>query len=481
MPISPGTDLMRNLPMPLLFGGLFVPTLMAMLLTGGDPVIGLLVFAVIVAAGLALQFPQLGLIGMAALTVTNVSDNLIQNFDAPSLAKLAGPGLLFILGARWAALREAPFVNGRALLFFALYGLVMALSATWATSWGQSLGTATDFLKDVLIVMLTLAFFNRPGALSVYLNAAMAFLATICILCFYQYVTGDFSNDFAGFARFLYDSKRLSGPINDPNFFAATLVFFVPLALGQILFSTRWVMRIVGALMFAVFMTAILLTASRGALVAVAASLALFFLILDRRTILPAAAIGVVLICGVALALSDTLIERFELIFSPLDQGVSGDPAIEGRLASWTVAVDLFLRHPLGGVGAGNYNLSFQDTALDLGLIFRGEGRSAHSLYLEILAETGLVGLTAFLLMVFAAATGVLESIRRLRDAGLNRLARQHATFGIGLVGYLVAMIFLHDSYPRLLYTLLAIGIALPRIARIERAATPADQVSPAV
>ena len=183
---------------------------------------------------------------MALLTVTNVSDNLIESFGAPSLAKLAGPGLAFILAARWALRRERPFVDVQAMALFGLYGLVMGLSALHAQDWTISLDLATRYLtRDLVIVFLALAFFREPRALAVYVWTAILALAAICLLCFWQYATGDFSDDFYGFARILYVSRRLSGPINDPNFFAAMLVFFIPLLLREVLMGEGWRRRIV--------------------------------------------------------------------------------------------------------------------------------------------------------------------------------------------------------------------------------------------
>lgn len=454
--------------MLLLLGLAAAPLLYGFFAAGGQA--GLIALAVmaLAAAVLAMRYPLVGLAGMAVLTVTNASDNLIESFGAPSLAKLAGPGLAFILAARWMHYRERPFADAQALVLFGVYGAVIWLSALHAQVWTVSTEATIGYAKDVVLVFLTLAFFHKPGALWVYIWTAIVSLAVICALCLWQYVTGDFSNDFYGFARFLYVSNRLAGPINDPNFFAAMLVFFLPLLLHQVLMGQGWAQRLLGAALFGVLLTAMLLTASRGALLALGSALTLFMFILDRRTLLPALAIGAVLAVAAGMFLADNLLERFQGVLTPLDGALQSDRAVEGRLASWSVAAELFFQNPLFGVGAGNFNLHYQDTALNLGLIFRGEGRSAHSLYLEILAELGITGLAIFGLLAASGLVGCLRGMRRLAAAGMERERTRYAAFGIGLFGYLVAMIFLHDSYPRLLYTLIAIGIAMPRIAERE-------------
>jgi hypothetical protein len=74
-----------------------------------------------------------------------------------------------------------------------------------------------------------------------------------------------------------------------------------------------------------------------------------------------------------------------------------------GRLTQWRVAVDDYRMHPWLGSGAGTYELSWlHDRPTGLWKI-----RDAHSLYVEVLAELGPVGLGLLLLMfsipIFAA------------------------------------------------------------------------------
>ncbi len=76
----------------------------------------------------------------------------------------------------------------------------------------------------------------------------------------------------------------------------------------------------------------------------------------------------------------------------------------------WRVAIDSFGAHPLGGVGAGSFGVEWRrERSSD------DFAQDAHSLYLETLAELGLVGgllLAAFLIAVLR---------------GLARTARDHA------------------------------------------------------
>lgn len=101
-----------------------------------------------------------------------------------------------------------------------------------------------------------------------------------------------------------------------------------------------------------------------------------------------------------------------------------------GRWQFWGAAVDGFRAEPLHGRGAGSYEswwLRHGSLALFV--------RDAHSLYLETLAELGLVGLG---LLLGALGTGLLAWLARLRRAGEEDRVTVAALGGV-LVAYCAA------------------------------------------
>jgi hypothetical protein len=89
-----------------------------------------------------------------------------------------------------------------------------------------------------------------------------------------------------------------------------------------------------------------------------------------------------------------------------------------GRTDLWGAALDAFSSEPLHGRGAGTYQLVWQERRHPAFLVVT----DGHSLYLEMLAELGLVGLLA---LALALLTPVAVALRRLR--GPERQA--HAAF----------------------------------------------------
>jgi O-Antigen ligase len=94
-------------------------------------------------------------------------------------------------------------------------------------------------------------------------------------------------------------------------------------------------------------------------------------------------------------------------------------PWVVGRLDLWGAAVRIFGAHPLLGVGPDNFRHLY---GAELGLEAWDERVQANNLYLELLADLGVIGLAAFGWVIAAPA-------RRL----LPRLRANYLHFGVGL------------------------------------------------
>jgi O-Antigen ligase len=85
-----------------------------------------------------------------------------------------------------------------------------------------------------------------------------------------------------------------------------------------------------------------------------------------------------------------------------------------GRWQYWTVAVREFEAHPAVGGGAGSYQAWWEKTRP-----YPAPLRNAHSLYVEVLGELGIVGLV-FIVLVFAAGFAAL-ALRLRRGDDVHR------------------------------------------------------------
>jgi putative inorganic carbon (HCO3(-)) transporter len=82
---------------------------------------------------------------------------------------------------------------------------------------------------------------------------------------------------------------------------------------------------------------------------------------------------------------------------------------VVGRLELWGAALRLIETRPLLGVGPDNFRHLY---GAQLGLETWDERVQANNLYLELLADTGLLGLAAFLWLILAP---LAEAVRAMR------------------------------------------------------------------
>lgn len=152
-----------------------------------------------------------------------------------------------------------------------------------------------------------------------------------------------------------------------------------------------------------------------------------------RRAVLTAGG-AVVLAAGVAAAVAVDLPRQYDR-FVGADVSVrSEDPrarlidaANVGRVQHWDVALDDLARAPLQGRGAGTFELSWNERRPSLGMV-----RDAHSLYVEVLGELGVVGLA----LLLTAIVGILAGAAR-RVTGADRAL--YATILAALATWAVA------------------------------------------
>jgi probable O-glycosylation ligase (exosortase A-associated) len=136
-----------------------------------------------------------------------------------------------------------------------------------------------------------------------------------------------------------------------------------------------------------------------------------------------------------------------------LDEVDGAEGSARQRYEIWRVGWKIARDHPLTGVGLGAYKPNHEQYALrpEFNPTAQG-GRDTHSLYLNVLAETGYPGFLLYLgmlLTVFITA----ERTRRLCRGVLDTAARQILVLEAGLVAFLAAAVF--GSLPYLPHFLL--------------------------
>jgi O-antigen ligase len=114
--------------------------------------------------------------------------------------------------------------------------------------------------------------------------------------------------------------------------------------------------------------------------------------------------------------------------------------------------------HVLLGVGPGGFPAVYQRYVSTLGIQPHEGAREAHNLYAGLGAEIGVVGLSVFLAVVVVVVRGLLRARREWEPLDRDR-SRMAGAFLLALTGYLATAMFLHLSYQRYFWVLLALAV----------------------
>ena len=163
-----------------------------------------------------------------------------------------------------------------------------------------------------------------------------------------------------------------------------------------------------------------------------------------------------------------------------LDDVDGAEGSARQRYEIWRVARKIIRDHPLTGVGLGAYKPNHEQYALDTEFNPTAQGgRDTHSLYLNVLAETGYPGLVLYLGMLLTVLLTAERTRRRCRGV-LDAAARQLLVLEAGLVAFLAAATF--GSLPYLPHFLLHLALLYGMSVVYEkqlRTAMTAPQASP--
>jgi O-antigen ligase len=153
--------------------------------------------------------------------------------------------------------------------------------------------------------------------------------------------------------------------------------------------------------------------------------------------------------------------------------------SVEGRMEVWRRGVSYMISRPLFGVGMRNFSIA-EGTLSEESRASEERGRGfkwsvAHNSFLEIGAETGVLGLGLFVGMLVFALRAMRRVRRRSRpnDRAPSRQVLFAYTLTASLLGFIVAGSFVSAWYFSYLYMVLGMAIGLTKIHRMGQASVP--------
>lgn len=438
---------------------------------------------------LALSFSRPEYVAAALLVIHwgNIHDVLIKYHGIPSLVKPTVAILtVVLLTRRFLSERPRGLVSDPVIWWMLAYLVIGATGLWFARSTDTVMKHLLDTAKDCIIAAL---IFNLLVTRIAFERAIWGLLivgVALSTLTVYQEITRTYDNNYWGFAQSavrqisttMEDRARAFGTVNDPNYFGQLLLVLAPLAVWAILNGRTWLGKTFGIAALLLLLSAIGLTFSRGAYLGAVIVLVVYamYLRLDARYLLVLPLIGALLYVAPP---------EFRARFGTLEEvmpgvtnaGAYNDGSIQGRSVKAEIAFVMLADNLIFGVGRGNYRFHYRDYIQEIEGAGSNTERDAHSLYLEVAAEQGIVGFAVFAGLILTVWGRLRVAERLFAAAGERRMAALSVAVKVGFLGYLVTSLFLHGAYGYMFWLQVGMAVALVVIAQREATQRPSQSV----
>ena len=362
-----------------------------------------------------------------------------------------GFGMLSLAADRASVLTPSP-LN----VHIILYSLVVFWTAM------TSVNIAGSLFRGVLFVAFMLFFYGVTSTgLERHLNKILCLMlamgVVVSLIGFYQACRPDlYADTWSDANMFPTITVRVYSTLGNPNVLGEYLLLMIPLACAMLLASDNWKKRIVCLCTVVILGVCLALTYSRGCYLGLLFAAAVFLVLLDRRFLF----LGIIAVLLSPLYLPESVITRFTSI------GNLSDSSTSYRLKIWLGTLDMLRDFWFSGIGPD------YDAFITIYPIYARHGTyaaHAHNLFLQILCDSGIVGLLVFLGMMVSFFRMMLTAIRH----ELDKRARIMQIGGISAVsGFLIQSLtdytFFSFQVTLLFFGILGLCVLFTRMGRQE-------------
>jgi len=286
----------------------------------------------------------------------------------------------------------------------------------------------------------------RSGIITVYLHVALI----VSVYGLRQWIFGAAQlATWVDAESTLAKTTRVYSYLGNPNLLAAYLVPAIALSLAAIFTWRGWICKTLAVVMFGVNSLCLILTYSRGGWIGFVVMLFTFLLLLFywfsvylpsfwRIWSLPILLGGMAGFVVLAVLFVEPLRDRVFSMFAGRE-----DSSNNFRLNVWAAVREMIADRPILGIGPGNTAFN---KVYPLYMRPRYTALSAYSVILEVLVETGFIGLMCFLWLLLVTFNQGWQQLRRLRE-----FDNQQAFWLMAAITSLLGMLA-HGAFDTVLY-----------------------------
>jgi O-antigen ligase len=352
------------------------------------------------------------------------------------------PTQLSLEGTLTARPREVNLV-----LLFCLIGLLsVPFAINREEAWVEFSGT---FIRCIVIFVVIVNVVRTETRLKGLIFLAMAAGIWLSIEAINDYRLGLMTIE--GYRA----AGRGTGIFGNTNDMALHLVTIVPISVALMLGAKGAMRKLLYGVCSAVMIAAIVLSYSRGAFIGMLIAFLFIAWKLGRRRRLEII-FAVLGFAGVVVLLApDKYGSRLLSIFIP---SLDAEGSADARRGELFRSIYVALRHPLLGIGMGNYQAEMSN-----------RGLVTHNSYTQVAAEMGMMAFACYVMFIITPLKKVGQIARETFDA--RRDSRfYYLALGLqaSLIAYLISSFFLSVAYVWYVYYLVAYAVCLRRLYESE-------------
>lgn len=339
-------------------------------------------------------------------------------------------------------------LNGCIIVFVLIYIFAGIISLDMSSS----LKIAMLVSSFIIFYFIIINSIKNEKQLKTMLNIFVIVGGLVSTYGIYQYLfAGSFaSSSFVDKDMFEDIKTRVNGTFDNPNVLGEYLLLVIPIVGALFLGAKGWMKKIFYAGIAGVSAVCLALTYSRGCYLGLILAFAVFVLLISLKWI-------IAFILGLMVApafLPQSIINRFSSI------GNMADSSTSYRVSIWKGAIDMIKEYwyrPIGQ-GATAFNSIYPLYS------YSGVGaQHTHNLFLQLLIETGIIGILSFLGVIYKFFQNVLCGLKKTTNSFYKYC---FIGFTSGMIGFLLQSIFDNTWYNNKIILIFWIFIALSAVVR---------------
>jgi O-antigen ligase len=308
---------------------------------------------------------------------------------------------------------------------FMLLG-VMAISLTYSPNQPEAtIGFMRTLVLTLFLYLTIVMLETRTAITAVVISMALALIAG-SVLGVVQIVTERFYLPASFVIAVGANAPRATGTFHNPNTFGTFLMVGVVFLFGILVnYRTGWWKTLLALISLSFGVTGLIVTFSRANWVAAMVGIVVALAFARKlRYFFAVSALGLLAILATKefVPFAEHIFLRFTSIFTIFEQfGALGRESSSARIYFVFAAFEMFLDNPLLGAGWRAFPILFDDYKSP-NFPFWVPTKESHTLFANIMAELGLVGMIAAVWIVWRTVSHGFDALKRMRDPYLRAL-----------------------------------------------------------